>query len=186
MTVPGCFGGLLRSKSAKAAPNQVVQNEKPVGSSFRLREVEDSLPAYSTDYAGSDALKTISDAVDKLSASLREISIQMHDNPEIAWKERKTAELLSGFMENMPGWTVKRHVYGTETGWEASFQQGHGGRVIGVRRLKRHHLEDHTEYIHIQFNSEMDALPGIGHACGHNLIASTPDPTMDYRHLKSR
>lgn len=39
-----------------------------------------------------------------------------------------------------------------ETAWVATFARGAGGRTLGV-------------------NSEMDALPGIGHACGHNLIA---------------
>lgn len=38
------------------------------------------------------------------------------------------------------------------TAWQATFTHGNGGRTIGI-------------------NSEMDALPGIGHACGHNLIA---------------
>lgn len=42
--------------------------------------------------------------------------------------------------------------YLLETAWVAKFTQGNGGRTLGV-------------------NSEMDALPGIGHACGHNLIA---------------
>jgi metal-dependent amidase/aminoacylase/carboxypeptidase family protein len=49
------------------------------------------------------------------------------------------------------GWDVKRH-YLLDTAWVATFTNGNGGRVIGV-------------------NSEMDALPGVGHACGHNLIA---------------
>jgi len=41
--------------------------------------------------------------------------------------------------------------YHLETAWVATYTHGQGGRVLGV-------------------NSEMDALPGIGHACGHNLI----------------
>ncbi|KAG6841637.1 hypothetical protein C0991_008621 [Blastosporella zonata] len=49
------------------------------------------------------------------------------------------------------GFTVTRHYAGLETAWRAEFTVGSGGRVLGV-------------------NSEMDALPGIGHACGHNLI----------------
>jgi len=49
--------------------------------------------------------------------------------------------------------TVTRHYLGLETAWRAEFTAGNGsGRVLGV-------------------NSEMDALPGVGHACGHNLIA---------------
>ena len=39
-----------------------------------------------------------------------------------------------------------------DTAWVARYTHGSGGRTIGV-------------------NSEMDALPGIGHGCGHNLIA---------------
>jgi metal-dependent amidase/aminoacylase/carboxypeptidase family protein len=50
------------------------------------------------------------------------------------------------------GFEVTQHYLGLETAWRAEFTQGKGGRVIGV-------------------NSEMDALPGIGHGCGHNLIA---------------
>ncbi len=49
------------------------------------------------------------------------------------------------------GWDVKKH-YHLDTAWVATFSHGNGGRVLGV-------------------NSEMDALPGIGHGCGHNLIA---------------
>jgi len=48
-------------------------------------------------------------------------------------------------------WDVKTH-YLLETAWVATFTHGTGGRTLGV-------------------NSEMDALPGVGHACGHNLIA---------------
>jgi metal-dependent amidase/aminoacylase/carboxypeptidase family protein len=44
---------------------------------------------------------------------------------------------------------IKHHLL--PTAWSATFSHGKAGRTIGV-------------------NSEMDALPGIGHACGHNLI----------------
>lgn len=50
------------------------------------------------------------------------------------------------------GFVVTRHYLGLETAWRAEFEVGNGGRVLGI-------------------NSEMDALPGIGHACGHNLIS---------------
>lgn len=48
------------------------------------------------------------------------------------------------------GFQVTRHAYGLETAFVAEY--GQGGRVVA-------------------FNAEYDALPGIGHACGHNLIA---------------
>jgi amidohydrolase len=50
------------------------------------------------------------------------------------------------------GFDVTPHAYGISTAFEANFEYGVGGRLIC-------------------FNSEYDALPGIGHACGHNLIA---------------
>jgi metal-dependent amidase/aminoacylase/carboxypeptidase family protein len=50
------------------------------------------------------------------------------------------------------GFKVTKHYLGLHTAWRAEFTRGNGGRVLGV-------------------NSEMDALPGMGHACGHNLIA---------------
>ena len=49
------------------------------------------------------------------------------------------------------GFEVTRHFH-LPTAWVAQYKHGKGGRTIGV-------------------NSEMDALPGVGHACGHNLIA---------------
>lgn len=50
------------------------------------------------------------------------------------------------------GFKVTKHYLGLETAWRAEYIQGRNGRVIGI-------------------NSEMDALLGMGHACGHNLIA---------------
>jgi len=65
-------------------------------------------------------------------------------------RSRYAHDVLTAFMEKH-GWDVERH-YLLDTAWVATFAHGNGGRVIGV-------------------NSEMDALPGVGHACGHNLIA---------------
>ena len=49
------------------------------------------------------------------------------------------------------GYQVTRHAYGLETAFEVI--SGDGGRTVN-------------------FNAEYDALPGMGHACGHNLIAT--------------
>lgn len=46
---------------------------------------------------------------------------------------------------------MTRHAYGLETAFEVI--SGNGGRTVN-------------------FNAEYDALPGMGHACGHNLIAT--------------
>lgn len=48
---------------------------------------------------------------------------------------------------------MTRHAYGLETAFEAVSGNGGGGRTVN-------------------FNAEYDALSGMGHACGHNLIAT--------------
>lgn len=80
---------------------------------------------------------------------LREISLYLSDNPEVAWNEHKAHDKLCTFLED-EGFDVTRH-YHLETAFRASYTQG-SGRTFGL-------------------NSEYDALPDIGHGCGHNLIA---------------
>ena len=65
---------------------------------------------------------------------------------------RHASAALANFMA-ANGFKVTKAYLGLPTAFRAEFQHGKGGRTIGV-------------------NSEMDALPGIGHACGHNLIAA--------------
>jgi metal-dependent amidase/aminoacylase/carboxypeptidase family protein len=78
-------------------------------------------------------------------------SIQIWSNPETAYREHKSHETICAFLEAQ-GCTVIRHAYGLDTSFEATC--GTGGRLIN-------------------FNAEYDALPGIGHACGHNLITTS-------------
>jgi metal-dependent amidase/aminoacylase/carboxypeptidase family protein len=60
-------------------------------------------------------------------------------------------KVLTDFLEDQ-GFNVTRSAYNLSTAFRAEFSNG-DGRVVS-------------------FNSEFDALPGIGHACGHNLIAT--------------
>ena len=59
-------------------------------------------------------------------------------------------DTLTAFMTDH-GFKVTPHYLGLETAWRAEWEHGSGGRVLGV-------------------NSEMDALPNIGHACVHCTI----------------
>lgn len=94
-------------------------------------------------------LAEIDASVAALADDLHVVSQKLHDNPELAWEEKIAHDTATAFMEKR-GWKVTRHAYGIDTAWKAEFDNG-PGPVIG-------------------FNSEMDALRGIGHACGHNLI----------------
>ncbi|KZT63486.1 hypothetical protein DAEQUDRAFT_747817 [Daedalea quercina L-15889] len=97
-----------------------------------------------------EVLDTIERTIAALEDELHALSQDIHDHPEIRWEEHHAHDVLTGFMLRK-GWYVTKH-HLLPTAWKARFTHGTGGCTIGV-------------------NSEMDALPGIGHACGHNLIA---------------
>ncbi|TFK31807.1 hypothetical protein BDQ12DRAFT_729235 [Crucibulum laeve] len=102
-----------------------------------------------TDLYRPDVLDTIEAKIRELNAELRVLSLDIHAHPELKFEEHYAHDVYTAFMEKH-GFKVERK-YHLETAWKATYAHGSGGRTIGV-------------------NSEMDALPGIGHACGHNLI----------------
>ena len=95
--------------------------------------------------------KLISAAIDEVGPSLRKVNQKIHDNPELAYKEVIAHKTIVEYLESQ-GVEVKKHAWGLDTSFEVSV--GKGGRQI-------------------IFCAEYDALPEIGHACGHNLIATS-------------
>ncbi|CDS82447.1 related to amidohydrolase [Sporisorium scitamineum] len=101
-----------------------------------------------------DVANHIESEITSLDSELRQLSLDMHDHPEIMWEERQTHGLFVKYLSGKKGWKVTPHAYDEETAFSAVFSHkaDKDSRVVG-------------------FQSELDALPGIGHACGHNLIA---------------
>jgi amidohydrolase len=95
--------------------------------------------------------QTVLDRIDALAADLIEVSHSIHARPELAFQEHFACGLLSDTAERF-GLPVQRRVFTLETAFETSFGSGAGPTVALL--------------------AEYDALPGIGHACGHNLIAT--------------
>ncbi|KAM5343628.1 hypothetical protein ACJ41O_012165 [Fusarium nematophilum] len=93
----------------------------------------------------------ISNSIDHHAQDLAEICARIHENPELNYQEFKAHDNICNLMHRL-GYEVKRHAYGLDTSFEVEF--GKGGKLV-------------------VFNAEYDALPGLGHACGHNLIATT-------------
>ncbi|KAF9508826.1 hypothetical protein BS47DRAFT_202333 [Hydnum rufescens UP504] len=94
--------------------------------------------------------------IDSCYNELRELSLKIHDCPELGFEEEYAHKVLTEFME-AHGFSVTRHYLELNTAWRAAWSNVSPSSKRSVRT--------------IGFNSEMDALPGIGHACGHNLIA---------------
>src|SRR3990172_432124 len=89
-------------------------------------------------------------AVDEGFDELLRISREIHGRPELAFQERHAAELLTGFLERQ-GFAVEQGTAGMETAFRAVWGTGP---------------------VRVAYLCEYDALPEIGHACGHNLIAT--------------
>lgn len=81
---------------------------------------------------------------------LRAISKWMYENPEIRFQEYESSQRLSQFLEKH-GFEVTYPTHGLETAFEATVGTA-GPRVV--------------------ICCEYDALPEVGHACGHNIIAT--------------
>ena len=98
-----------------------------------------------------DAVKDrLSVEVDRHAEGLIDASHRIHEHPELLFEERFAAELLCDMLEGA-GFDVERGAYGLETAFAA--RAGSEGPTIAVL-------------------CEYDALPGIGHGCGHNIIAT--------------
>jgi amidohydrolase len=95
--------------------------------------------------------KDVASAIDSMRDELLALSHAIHGEPELALEEFKAAKRLSDAVEShdIP---VQREAFGLKTAYAAEFGKDRGPTVAIL--------------------SEYDALPGIGHACGHNIIAT--------------
>ncbi|WWC95249.1 hypothetical protein V866_002108 [Kwoniella sp. B9012] len=93
---------------------------------------------------------TIEQEIHNHVSELIDLSLYIYSNPELLYQEFKAHAKLSEFLSNR-GFKVENYA-NIPTAFRVSYTHGEGGRTFGL-------------------NSEYDALPGVGHACGHNLIA---------------
>lgn len=88
-------------------------------------------------------------------AKLKQISKYIYDNPELAFQEEMAANTLCEYLADN-GFDVEKGVGGLPTAFFAKWVSPHG-----------------QSSQNIAFLSEYDALPELGHGCGHNLIAAS-------------
>ncbi len=109
------------------------------------------------DYPGQDGHWEAIDAhVDLLADALTGLADDLHDNPETAFEEFRSRDALVELLREH-GQVVETGVHGVATSLSAEFS------TPGF---------DAAVHPTIAVMSEYDALPGIGHACGHNVIAA--------------
>ena len=96
-------------------------------------------------------MNEFSELTEAIKADLHGVSSRIHANPEVAFHETKSAGELISFLERQ-GFHPERNFKGVETAFSVSAEVCGGGPSV-------------------LFLCEYDALPELGHACGHNLIA---------------
>ena len=94
---------------------------------------------------------SVEDAVNRRRGDLVELSHAIHAEPELAFAEHRSCAKTQALVAEY-GFEITAAPGGLDTAFRADF--GSGPLVIGIC-------------------AEYDALPGIGHACGHNIIAAS-------------
>jgi amidohydrolase len=93
----------------------------------------------------------IAESVDALGDDLTALSLRIHAHPELAFEERRACGWVGEFLKSH-GFYLETGVGGVETAFRATLETGAGPTLAIL--------------------CEYDALPGLGHACGHNVIAA--------------
>lgn len=96
--------------------------------------------------------ETVLKAIDAAAGELTELAIRIHATPEIAFEEARAAQWLTEALERHR-FQVHRGVADLPTAFRAELAGSRPGPAVAVL-------------------AEYDALPEIGHACGHNLICA--------------
>src|SRR5271156_5023880 len=101
--------------------------------------------------ASTPALDRVEDTVRHRSTDLVELSHAIHAQPELAFAEHRSCAKTQALVAER-GFEITAAAGGLDTAFRADF--GSGPLTVGIC-------------------AEYDALPGIGHACGHNIIAAS-------------
>lgn len=88
--------------------------------------------------------------IQNLQPTLTALSLDIHAHPETAWNEHHAVQALTSLLAEH-GFQIEHPYCGLDTAFRAVHEFGPGGPTISLL-------------------AEYDALPGLGHACGHNLI----------------
>jgi amidohydrolase len=88
-------------------------------------------------------------SIESQKQQLIQLSLNIHDNPELGFKEEKAAAWLTSYLEDN-GFHVERGIAGLPTAFRAIYGREESPRIALL--------------------AEYDALPKVGHGCGHNII----------------
>lgn len=100
-------------------------------------------------------MESIITAVNNAGPELDQLSKNIYENPELGYQEHKACAWHCALLEKH-GFAVERNYCGMETAFRAVYDSGKPG-------------------LSAAFLAEYDALPGVGHGCGHNILGAVSD-----------
>lgn len=140
----------------RTRPSTAFLDHATAGITARMAQVTapdvllDAYPAQRSTWAAA------TEAADALEPALTELLTDLHAHPELAFEEHRSQAVLVELLESR-GFTVEQGVHGVGTSLRTSYS------TAGF---------DPARHRTVAIMAEYDALPGIGHACGHNIIAA--------------
>jgi amidohydrolase len=90
--------------------------------------------------------------INDLTPELNELSLEIYNKPELGYEEFQSCRLHTEILKKY-GFDVQTNFSGVETGFKAEYKSSKPGLTVA-------------------YMAEYDALPGIGHGCGHNLLGT--------------
>ncbi|WMJ77173.1 MULTISPECIES: M20 family metallopeptidase [unclassified Sedimentibacter] len=90
--------------------------------------------------------------IKNITPDLNNLSLEIYNNPELGYEEYEACRLHTELLQKY-GFDVQNNFSGVPTGFKAEYKSGKPGLTIA-------------------YMAEYDALPGIGHGCGHNLLGT--------------
>ena len=101
---------------------------------------------------GASELKSrVINEIENYRDELKDLSLRIHGSPELAFQEEKAVSWLTDYLQGK-GFSIEKGICGLATAFRATYGKGKPA---------------------IAFLAEYDALPKLGHACGHNIIATS-------------
>jgi len=118
---------------------------------FHLTHGAIAIPKVRNDLDIEKLKTTVINEINNHRTRLWELALRIHDNPETGFNETRAAGWLTEYLEEND-FSIKRGICELPTAFQASY--GNGRPAIALI-------------------AEYDALPGLGHACGHNIICTS-------------
>lgn len=158
----------MRDLSKPTVPSDAIQRRFAEETQARKAAAEPAASLADGEGSPAELREALAAAVEGLAGEIVALSHAVHDNPEVGYEERFAVSTVADLLR-AHGIEPDVGVYGMETALRAEFT-GAVGNADNVGAVGNADNADSPAPA-IAILAEYDALPGVGHGCGHNVMA---------------